>query len=71
MRAIIITAGWIGLHLLWGAVPGKAAEDRQQLVTAIEALTRLENVNLEEKPAIKSAVLRLLDRTRGGITRYL
>jgi hypothetical protein len=40
-------------------------EDAQKINTAVEALTRLENVNLEEKPAIKTAVLRVLEKTRG------
>jgi putative heme-binding domain-containing protein len=39
--------------------------DRQQIDTAVDALTRLENVDLEQKPAVKAAVMRLLDRTRG------
>lgn len=41
------------------------SEEQQKLNNAVEALTRLQNVNLEEKPAIKAAVGRALDRTRG------
>ncbi len=41
------------------------AEDQQRINTAVEALTRMENVDLEEKPAVKAAVGRVLDRTRG------
>ncbi len=48
---------------LFGAVP--STEEQQKISTAVEALTRLENVNLEEKPAIKAAVNRVLEKTRG------
>jgi len=41
------------------------AEEQEKINTAVEALTRLENVNLEEKPAIKAAVERVLAKTRG------
>jgi hypothetical protein len=62
MRAMVI--GLFLLNLLQGLARA-ADEERQKVVTAVEALTRLQNVNLDEKPAIKAAVLRLLDRTRG------
>lgn len=42
-----------------------AEVDQQKINTAVDALTRLENVNLDEKPAVKAAVERLLDKTRG------
>lgn len=40
-------------------------EEQQKIDTAVEALTRLQNVNLEEKPALKAAVDRVLEKTRG------
>lgn len=46
-------------------VMAATAEEPSALNTRVEALTRLQNVNLEEKPAIKSAVLRVLEQTRG------
>lgn len=63
MRGIIIRLLCI---LMLGHAP-QAAEigDQQKINTAVEALTRMENVNLDEKPAIKAAVTRVLDRTRG------
>jgi putative heme-binding domain-containing protein len=63
MRTIVIA--WVVLNLLQGQARAAADEDRQKVATAVEALTRLQNVNLDEKPAIQAAVLRLLDRTRG------
>jgi putative heme-binding domain-containing protein len=42
-----------------------ADADQEKINTAVEALTRLENVNLDEKPAIKAAVERVLEKTRG------
>ncbi len=43
------------------------AEEQEKIKTAVEALTRLENVNLEEKPAMKAAVERVLAKTRGTV----
>ena len=40
-------------------------EEQQKIATAVEALTRLENINLEEKPAVKAAVNGVLEKTRG------
>ena len=40
-------------------------DEQQRINTAVEALTRLENVNLDEKPAVKAAVHRVLAKTRG------
>jgi putative heme-binding domain-containing protein len=42
-----------------------ADSEQEKINTAVEALTRLQNVNLDEKPAIKAAVERVLDKTRG------
>jgi uncharacterized protein (UPF0147 family) len=41
------------------------SEEAQKINTAVEALTRLEDINLEEKPTIKTAILRVLEKTRG------
>ena len=41
------------------------SEAQEKIKTAVEALTRLENVDLEEKPAMKAAVERVLEKTRG------
>jgi putative heme-binding domain-containing protein len=56
------------LLLLVAALPfvARAADAEQEKInTAVAALTRLENVNLDEKPAIKAAVQRVLEKTRG------
>jgi len=50
--------------MTWRALAAAPA-DQAAINTRVEALTRLENVNLEEKPAIKAAVLRVLEQTRG------
>ena len=43
-----------------------AAEgEADKTALAVEALSRLQNVNLDEKPQIKAAVLRVLEKTRG------
>jgi putative heme-binding domain-containing protein len=44
---------------------GADSEEQEKIKTAVEALTRLENVNLDEKPAVKTAVFRVLEKTRG------
>src|SRR5688572_27128128 len=61
MRWVLIAA--LCAVRIFGATPD--AEEQQKIATAVEALTRLENVNLEEKPAIKAAVNRVLEKTRG------
>ena len=43
----------------------RAADSAEQVNTAVEALTRLQNINLDEKPAVKAAVERVLAKTRG------
>ena len=53
--------GTAGLHCARAA----DAEAQQKINTAVEALTRMENVNLAEKPAIQAAVNRVLEKTRG------
>ncbi|HTD66161.1 MAG TPA: c-type cytochrome [Candidatus Limnocylindria bacterium] len=40
-------------------------DEQQRINTAIEALTRMENVNLDQKPMVKAAVHRVLEKTRG------
>ena len=42
-----------------------ADTEDQRISTAVEALTRMESVNLDEKPAVKTAVNRVLEKTRG------
>jgi len=39
--------------------------EQERINTAVEALTRLQNVNLDEKPAVKAAIERVLEKTRG------
>lgn len=61
---------WILTVLLCALGPApfaRAAETEEQARTnlAVESLTKLENTNLEEKPAIKAAVNRVLEKTRG------
>jgi len=41
------------------------SEDEQRTALAIEALTRLQNVDLESNPKLKQTVLKLLEKTRG------
>src|SRR5258705_12403936 len=41
------------------------SEEQQKINLAVEALTRLESGSLEEKPSVKAAVNRVLDKTRG------
>ncbi|HEY0550766.1 MAG TPA: c-type cytochrome [Verrucomicrobiae bacterium] len=61
MRWVLIAA--LCAARIFGATTD--AEEQQKIATAVEALTRLENINLEEKPAIKAAVNRVLEKTRG------
>ena len=61
---------WILWALCCTALAGRAiraadTDEQQKINTAVEALTRLENVNLDEKPAVKAAVDRVLAKTRG------
>src|SRR5688572_24736500 len=53
------------ISLLAGATWAATPEEQAAINTRVEALTRLQNVNLEEKPAIKGAVLKVLEQTRG------
>jgi putative heme-binding domain-containing protein len=62
MRAIL--AVLIALLAVPSGIAAEAAS-QQQITTAVEALTRLENVDLESRPTIKATLERLLDRTRG------
>jgi putative heme-binding domain-containing protein len=62
MRWILV----IALALMAGVrISAATPEDQAAINTRVEALTRLQNVNLEEKPAVKAAVLRVLEQTRG------
>lgn len=44
--------------------PGTSGSDDQTAI-AVEALTRLQNVDLEQNPKLKQTVLRVLEKTRG------
>ena len=63
MRWILLSLFYVTWPLA-RAIPADAAE-QQKVATAVDALTRLENVNLDEKPAVKAAVERVLEKTRG------
>jgi putative heme-binding domain-containing protein len=68
MRFKVATAlAVLGMTTLVGWSPLRAAdvEEQQKINTAVEALTRMQNVNLDEKPAVKAAVQRVLEKTRG------
>lgn len=60
---------WITVAWLWLAtalaIHAADSEEQQRISTAVEALTRLENVNLDEKPSVKAAVGLVLEKTRG------
>jgi len=61
---------WIWIVLFCLASPPRHAvaastEEQQKINTAVEALTRMQDVNLDEKPAVKAAVNRVLEKTRG------
>ena len=61
---------WILTVLVCAVLAGRVAraadtDEQQKINTAVEALTRMENVNLDEKPAVKAAVNRVLAKTRG------
>lgn len=62
MRWFLI--GFVGVAALARGLAADA-DEQQRINTAVEALTRMENVNLEEKPAVKAAVNRVLEKTRG------
>jgi hypothetical protein len=63
----VMRASLVVLIAMLSGQLGNAAEatSQQQINTAVEALTRLENVDLESRPAIKAALNRLLERTSG------
>ena len=44
---------------------GADSTEQERINTAVEALTRLQDVHLDEKPAVKAAVERVLEKTRG------
>src|SRR6185503_8508678 len=47
------------------AATTEPSEDEQKTILAVEALTRLQNVDLNQNPKLKQAVLRTLEKTRG------
>ena len=61
---------WILIVLFCAVLTGRKAlaadaDEQQKISTAIEALTRMEDMNLDEKPAVQAAVNRVLEKTRG------
>ncbi len=48
--------------------PGQStlSEEEQKTALAVEALTRLQNVDLDQNPRLKQAVLRTLEKSRGS-----
>ncbi len=48
-----------------GGYSGRADEAADRLTLAVDALTRLEGINLEANPAMKERILQVLARTRG------
>jgi putative heme-binding domain-containing protein len=56
----------IALSLVLAASALAATPQEQSAInTRVEALTRLQNINLDEKPNVKAAVLKVLEQTRG------
>jgi len=53
------------LNPLANSAASDASDDAARNSTAVEALSRLQGIDLNQNPKIKEAVLRLLDRTRG------
>src|SRR5947207_9712558 len=63
-----LARGLATLVLTFTLVSAAAASDlseSQRTAIALEALGHLQGIDLEAKPNLKAAVLRLLDRTRG------
>src|SRR5258707_857533 len=61
----------LGLAGLWcigtpdAAVPAETSSDPDRTAIAVEALSRLKGVDLETNPAVKSAVLKVLEQVKG------
>jgi len=51
--------------LALNAAEPAASPDDQKTTLAVDALTRLQNINLDQSPKIKEAVFRVLEKTRG------
>ncbi len=60
MLMVLFCAALTGLESL-----AADSDEPQKITIAVEALTRMENLNLDEKPAVKAAVNRVLAKTRG------
>lgn len=59
----------IALFLFAFSLPAQqpsTGDDAQKTALAVEALTRLQNVNLEQNPKLEQTVLRVLEKTRGS-----
>ena len=48
-----------------GQICAAESEDPDRVTTAVEALSRLQGVDLEQNPKLKETVLKVLDKTRG------
>jgi putative heme-binding domain-containing protein len=58
--------GLSGLLSLGGVAPALAADgEPDRTALAVEALSRMQNVDLNQNPKLKEAVYKLLDKTRG------
>jgi putative heme-binding domain-containing protein len=56
----------VGIVMLWLAgMPAVGQSDSDRIALAVDALTRLENVDLNTNASLKERVLKVLDRTRG------
>jgi len=64
LRHSFVILSWLLLALLNPALVS-AQSDSDRVTLAVEALTRLENTDLEQNAKIKEAVLKLLEKTRG------
>src|SRR5207249_1442685 len=64
-------SGWFALLLLFsivlfsGEVVPAQSNDSDRASIALEALSRLKGLDLEANPAVKSAVLKVLEQVRG------
>src|SRR5262245_49624701 len=53
------------LTLALGVTPAQSQTDADRITLAVDALTRLENVDLDANTVLKERVLKVLDKTRG------
>lgn len=55
----------IGLLLAVGPIHAAEQSEAERTALAVEALSRLQGVNIEQNPRLKETVLKVLERTRG------